>query len=133
MDEEKKKPFISCFTVRKIENGVQEWIVSRGYLDRQCSLKSFSKQIGYNSKIVSHVINRTWGCSFPLFVRSLRISYVEYYLSQLNGGFVKISYLAHISGFSTYGRFSSAIKVSSGLSPREFVSLKANKECVQNA
>lgn len=128
MKEESKLIYISPSTQEIIERRIQAWIENRSYLDHNCSIDKLSREVGYNRKFTSYVVNRTRGCSFPIFLNSLRLSFLENFLLEYTEEEpIKLTYLAYISGFSTYGKFASAIRDRLGVPPNTFVKMVRNR------
>lgn len=88
------------------------------FLNPDLSIVSVSKSLLTNKLYVSRSINLRTGISFPQFVNFCRVKYaVEQFNDNKDYG---IAELARISGFRTTHSFSTAFRLYTGISPREW-------------
>ena len=121
-----KDEYLDKETFERVASSVRQWVGRKGYLRTQSSLTFVSRDLGWNKKYVSHVVNREYGLPFPHFVNGLRVNHLKDMLQESESARdLKISYLCRVAGFSTYGKFSFTIRRLYNMSPREFISILA--------
>jgi AraC-like DNA-binding protein len=121
-----KDEYLDKETFERVANSIREWVDRKGYLRTQSSLTFVSRDLGWNKKYVSHVVNREYGIPFPHFLNGLRVNHLKDMLQESESARdLKISYLCRVAGFSTYGKFSFTIRRMYNMSPREFISVLA--------
>ena len=95
---------------------------SKKFLNPNTSLVSLAALFKTNQTYLSEFINRTKGVNFSSYIHHLRINYL---LNELNNDpkllTYKISYLAEISGYSSYETFTRIFKSIVGLSPSAYI------------
>ncbi|MBQ3572848.1 MAG: helix-turn-helix transcriptional regulator [Clostridia bacterium] len=87
--------------------------------DAELSIMQISKELGFNSKYVSHLFKTKMKVNYREYLRSLRIKYAIFLFEQ---GISSVKNVAYLSGFSDPLYFSSIFKKETGLSPKEFIS-----------
>ncbi|MGM1427891.1 helix-turn-helix domain-containing protein [Sphingobacterium lactis] len=109
-------------TEMRILKALVDWESQKFFLNPACSITSTSKEIGCNTKYLSFVVNKNKNMDFPNYVNNLRLEYLNQYLREVEEARnFKLTYLAAISGFSSYGKFAKCIKDRTGYSPTQFI------------
>lgn len=81
------------------------------------SLKGIARHFGYNEKYLSSTVFSLTGIHFTKFVATYRIGYA---MELLKNTSLKISDIAHESGFSAINSFNRAFKEFAGITPYEY-------------
>ncbi len=117
-----KKEYMNLETETRILRALESWEQHQAFLNPACSIGTTAKEIGCNTKYLSFVVNKNKGADFPNYINNLRISYLEHYLRTVEEARnFKLTYLAALSGFSSYGKFAKSIKDKTGLNPTQFI------------
>jgi len=117
-----KKDYMNLETEKKILGALTNWEDQLAYLNPACSIASTAKDIGCNSKYLSFVVNKNKNLDFPNYINKLRLAYLDNYLKTTEEARnFKLTYLAAISGFSSYGKFAKSIKDHKGLNPTQYI------------
>jgi len=117
-----KKEYMNAETETKILAALTQWEAKEAYLNPACSIGTASKEIGCNSKYLSFVVNRNKKIDFPNYVNNLRLDFLNNYLKTVEEARnFKLTYLAALSGFSSYGKFAKSIKDKTGFNPTQFI------------
>lgn len=93
-------------------------ITEEHFRDAELSLTRIAKEIGYNSKYLSHYFKEKMNVTYSEYLRSLRFKYA---ISLFELGISSVKNVALLSGFSDPLYFSNAFKKAIGISPREFI------------
>lgn len=88
------------------------------FRDPTFSLEQLAKEIGYNSKYLSHYFKKKTNVTYSEYLRSLRFKYA---ISLFELGISSVKNVALLSGFSDPLYFSNAFKKAIGISPKEFI------------
>ena len=94
------------------------------FRDPQLSLSQIAKEIGYNSKYLSHYFKKKMNVTYTQYLRSFRFKYA---ISLFKLGINSIKNVALLSGFSDPLYFSNAFKKEIGVSPKDFISKQSEK------
>ena len=105
-------------TIQKIIDMTEE-----DFRDPELSLTRIAKEIGYNSKYLSHYFKKKMNITYSEYLRSLRFKYA---ISLFELGISSVKNVALLSGFSDPLYFSNAFKKSIGISPKEFILKQSN-------
>ena len=110
-------------TVQKSLGKGQAWAKIKKYLDehftqRELSLASIGKALGYSEKYVSAVFHRHTGQSIVAYLHALRIQHGCTLIAQ---GFTSISDISLQSGFSDPQYFSKVFKKIIGVTPAQYI------------
>lgn len=117
-----KKEYMNPDTENKILAALTQWEAQELYLNPSCSITTASKEIGCNSKYLSFVVNKNKKIDFPNYVNNLRLDFLNNYLRTVEEARnFKLTYLAALSGFSSYGKFAKSIKDRTGFNPTQFI------------
>ena len=100
-------------TIQKIIDMTEEH-----FRDPELSLSRIAKEIGYNSKYLSHYFKKKMNVTYSEYLRSFRFKYA---ISLFELGISSVKNVALLSGFSDPLYFSNAFKKEIGLSPKEFI------------
>ncbi len=87
------------------------------------SLARIAKDIGYNSKYLSHYFKKKMNVTYSDYLRSFRFKYA---ISLFELGVSSVKNVALLSGFSDPLYFSNAFKKAIGVSPKEFILKQSN-------
>ena len=118
----KDKEYMNLATEQRILEALHNWENLQLYLNPKCSISTVSKEVGCNFKYLSHVINKKKGLDFPNYINQLRLSYLENYIRTVEEARnFKLTYLAVLAGFSSYGKFAKFIKDKTGYNPKQFM------------
>jgi len=117
-----KKSYMSLETELKIFKALEDWEKSHYFLNPACSIITAAREIGCNTKYLSYVVNKHMKVDFPNYVNQLRLEYLNNYLRTVpEGRNLKLSYLASICGFSSYGKFAKFVKEKTKYSPTQYI------------
>ena len=117
-----KKEYMNADTEKKILEALTLWESKKSFLNPACSITLASKEIGCNSKYLSFVVNKNKKIDFPNYVNNLRLEFLNNYLRTVEEARnFKLTYLAALSGFSSYGKFAKSIKDKTGFNPTQFI------------
>lgn len=81
------------------------------------SINSIAKELGYNSKYISHIFKEKTGVTYSEYLRDLRIKYA---ISLFDHGLDSVKNVAVLSGFSDPLYFSTVFKKCVGVTPKEY-------------
>ena len=90
------------------------------YRQSDLTLTSFSDQINVPQYLVSAIVKKEFGLTFPKTINKLRIEEVKSLLQQEESRNYKIESLAYDVGFSSPSNFYTAFKRETGFTPRRF-------------
>lgn len=93
-------------------------ITEQQFSDFELSLSTIAKELGYNSKYLSHLFKEKMNISYCEYLRCLRIKYAT---SLFNSGLDSIKNVALLSGFSDPLYFSTTFKKVMGVSPKKYI------------
>lgn len=100
----------------------------RVYLDPALNLEKVSAHTGLPAKVISATLNQHFHCSFNDFINTYRVRTVQERLTDRNYQHLTISGIALESGFNSQATFQRAFKNATGVSPREYLNNRAEKE-----
>lgn len=92
----------------------------RIYQNADLTLTSLSQQMEVPAYLISKVLNKHLGMSFPEFVNDFRIREVQEKLRCNEHDFIKIEALAYEVGFNSPSAFYTAFKKKTSLTPQEY-------------
>ena len=92
------------------------------YLDSQLTLKELSKQLGTNTTILSHTINKGFSKNFNDFVNEYRVEEIKKILLADSNSEKTFLGVALANGFNSKATFNRAFKKFTGTSPKKFSS-----------
>lgn len=126
------KDYMSLDTEKTILKSINNFELSKYYLDKSISINFVAAELGINHRYLSYVINKHKEKDFNSYINELRINYiVEKMRKDPNFMKYKISYLAEQCGFSSHSRFTVTFKKVTGVSPTTFITyLKENPHLV---
>ena len=93
-------------------------VTEKCFRDPTLSLSKIAKEIGYNSKYLSHYFKQKTKVTYGEYLRSFRFKYA---ISLFELGMNSVKNVAMLSGFSDPLYFSNAFKKAIGISPKEFI------------
>lgn len=102
------------------------------YLDQELSLIKLSKQLGTNTKYLSHIINSEFNQTFIHFINDYRIKYAADFLKK-GKLVITIEALSQQSGFKSKSSFNAAFKRVLSTTPSEFLKNQASTNTSINA
>lgn len=128
--KETTKNYMSVETEQAILKSIDEFELSKYYLDNNISMNFVASELGTNHRYLSYVINKYKKKDFNSYINELRIKYIiERLREDVNFRKYKISYLAEQCGFSSHSRFTITFKKITGVSPLAFINyLKENEK-----
>lgn len=106
-------------TIQKILDFTEE-----NFQNPNLSIALIAKEIGYNSKYLSHFFKERMNISYSEYLRSYRF---KYSISLFELGISSIKNVAFLSGFSDPLYFSNSFKKTIGISPTEFIAKISDK------
>lgn len=93
-------------------------ITNNEFKDCDLSISTLAKELGYNTKYLSHLFKSKVGMPFTKYLASLRINYA---VSLFNYGVTSVKNVALLSGFNEQFYFSNVFKKLIGVSPKEYI------------
>ena len=105
-------------TIQKIIDMTEEH-----FRDPALSLTQIAKEIGYNSKYLSHYFKKKMNVTYSEYLRSFRFKYA---ISLFELGISSVKNVALLSGFSDPLYFSNTFKKAIGISPKDFILKQRN-------
>lgn len=113
---------ISTKTEKLLIKKLETFEKNKGFLKKDVTLNSLSKQFDTNTKYLSEIIKSYKNKNFNQYLNELRINYL---IDQLNTNEkvlnTKVSYLASDFGFSSHSSFSTLFTQFIGQSPSEYI------------
>jgi AraC-like DNA-binding protein len=97
------------------------------YLDPQLNLGKVSSSLNTTQKSISTILNQHQQMNFNDFINQYRVDEVKEKLLSSDFQHMTISGIALESGFNSQATFQRAFKNSTGLSPRQYISLEKDK------
>lgn len=94
------------------------------YLNPALSLTLLSEHTGFNQKAISTVLNQYMQTSFNDYVNGYRVTAFKEKAAQPDSGRLTIAGIAFECGFSSQATFQRVFKLSTGLTPKAFLSKK---------
>ena len=91
--------------------------IEENFTDAELCLSAVAKDLGYNSKYLSHIFKEKMGMSFSEYLRTLRIKHA---VMLFDHGLDSVKNVAFLSGFSDPLYFSSVFKSTVGIAPKEY-------------
>ena len=91
--------------------------IEENFTDAELCLSAVAKDLGYNSKNLSHIFKEKMGMSFSEYLRTLRIKHA---VMLFDHGLDSVKNVAFLSGFSDPLYFSSVFKSTVGIAPKEY-------------
>lgn len=113
--------FSRMSVVRLAQNDVLQKVIDiteENFRDPQFSISSIAKEIGYNSKYLSHFFKKQMNVPYSEYLRSVRFKYA---VSLFKMGLVSVKNVAFLSGFVDSLYFSKTFKKAIGVSPKDFI------------
>jgi AraC-like DNA-binding protein len=101
--------------------------VDKIYLEPALNLAFVSTHTGIPQKTISYILNNHLNKSFNEFINEYRIEEVKKRLLKKANGHLTITGIALECGFNSQATFQRAFKNSTGISPKEYVSLQIQK------
>lgn len=121
-DETVKTRFISDATEQELIKKLQKFEKSEKFTNKELSISLLATQLGTNTKYLSEVISKHHGKNYNTYINDLRIDFIcRKIATDPEYRKFKISYLAEVSGFSTYTNFTNVFKNTTGMSPSSFL------------
>lgn len=90
------------------------------YLDHDLSLNTLSKKLYISAKELSQTINQSTGENYSRYISTYRVEEAKRRLLSEEYSHLKISSIAHDSGFNSLSAFNYAFKQHSGMTANEF-------------
>lgn len=101
---------------------VNYMLEEKPYLDQDLSILKLAKELGTNSKYLSHIINTEFNQNFINFINEQRIQDVKSKLEEGNLTYT-IEALSQNAGFKSKSSFNAAFRKFTGQTPTEYLSL----------
>lgn len=105
----------------QVQNDVIQKIIkltNEHFRDHDMSIAIIAKEMGYNTKYLSHFFKQNMKLSYSEYLRSVRLKYA---ISLFDLGLSSVKNVAILSGFSDPLYFSNTFKKSLGLSPSDYI------------
>ena len=87
------------------------------FSDSELSISLLAKELGYNTKYLSHLFKRSTGKGYAEYLQTVRIKFA---VSLFDYGLDSVKNAALLSGFSDPFYFSTVFKKLVGVSPKEY-------------
>lgn len=100
-----------------IEHQLQEWLITKKYLNRGITIEIVAKEINTNRTYLSKYINTTYSCSFRNWITTLRIDESK---NLLTTNTVPINDIAKQIGFASAESFTHIFTRNMGVSPEKW-------------
>lgn len=100
-------------------------IMESNFNDPTLSISTIAEALSYNPKYISHIFKKEMGMGYSEYLRDLRLNYAR---GLFDHGLDSIKNVALLSGFNDPLYFSSVFKGVVGLSPKEYISGKDDKQ-----
>lgn len=92
-------------------------ITEEQFTNSELSISSLAKELGYNSKYLSHIFKKKMGIGYSEYLRAQRIKYA---VILFDHGIESVKNVAVLSGFTDPLYFSAVFKKIVGISPTEY-------------
>lgn len=128
----KQKSFsISKQKEDEILRKLNDFEMSKTFMDRNMSLAALSTQLEVNTKYLSEVIKKSKGKNFTTYINELKINHIAYLIST-DAAYrqYKISYLAELAGFASHSTFSIVFKNVTGVTPNDYIQQIAKRKLI---
>ena len=103
-----------------IRHKIEKFIQNEDFTNNDLTINTFSKSIGYNSKIVSKVLKTEFNSSFPHFINFYRIQKAKAILSSEDQKKYTVDSIGQSVGFNSKSSFYTTFKKHTGQTPKEF-------------
>lgn len=90
------------------------------FLDPNLKLDTLSDQLGISSKVLSQVINQSFGMNYSQYIADLRVEESKKLLHSAEHAHFKISAIAYESGFNSLSSFNTYFKRIVGMTAKEY-------------
>lgn len=109
-------------TEKIILDKLNKFELSKKFLKQNITLASLAELFNTNTTYLSHIVNKHKNKNFNAFLTELRLKYIiDKLQNEPEYRSYKITYIAEISGFSSYTTFVTAFKNFTGLPPSKFI------------
>lgn len=116
---EQKTALISATELEKLKQKLLDVMqTTRPYLEPTITLTDLARNVGVNTSVLSHVINKGFGKNFNDFVNGYRIDEVKAKLTGADES--TLTAIAFDSGFNSKATFNRAFKKFTGTTPKDF-------------
>lgn len=99
--------------------------IDENFTKSDFSLTTLAKELGYNSKYLSHIFSQNADMTFSQYVKNLRINHAIFLMEQ---GITSIKNVSFLSGYRDPLYFSNVFKKTVGISPTEYINQSLNKK-----
>ncbi len=99
-------------------------ITEEDFFNPQLSISSIAKELGYNSKYLSHIFKKKTGIGYTEYLQTFRIKYA---ISLFENGIDSIKNVALLSGFTDPLYFSTVFKTKIGVPPKIYIKKLSDK------
>lgn len=107
-------------TVAKIVEMTEE-----NFRDPALGIGRIAEELSYHPKYLSHLFKKKTGVGYAEYLRSVRLKYAT---ALFDRGIDSVKNVALLSGFTDPLYFSRVFKASVGISPKEYIALRAREE-----
>ncbi|MHC5310973.1 helix-turn-helix domain-containing protein [Myroides sp. LJL116] len=109
-------------TEKRLISQLETFEKDKLFLDKNMSISVLANHLNTNAKYITHILNKEYNQDFYTYINTLRIKFIVQLLKEEpKHREYKISYLAHICGFSSHSKFSEIFKKIQGSSPSQFI------------
>lgn len=116
------KPYLTKTIEARILNRLKEWENKKLYLNPSYKINDLAKELGFNTKYISFVINRNFSKNYSGYINSLRLNHLILLINELDNDLeINLTSLVKKVGFSTYLKFSHFIKSTYKLPPLKYI------------
>lgn len=116
---------LSMETMEMINTNLMRFLQeTKRYLDPNIKINTIAKEIGTNSKYLSHLINFRYNKSYSAFINDFRIEHAKLLLGDKENELFTIETIAKMSGFNSKSLFNAEFKKLTGFTPSDFKNQK---------